>query len=218
MFSVGTQPCHFRINQLQFPHTLPSPCLLTRHRHPACTHPPIPPCPALPCLSPVLEKPSPAQPSLQRRASPAQHPTAQPSAPGWALEHKERFSNNFSRTQPAARPSPSSRSSPAPNPQPPYPVSSPAPAPGPAPTPQRQPILPPSVSGPSPNPHPQSPHPQPGRPAPAQASSPAQPLHPAQHPAPDSKCGSKKKLPKTFGQNFRSKLIGTQTLNNFYKP
>ena len=31
-------------------------------------------------------------------------------------------------------------------------------------------------------------------------------LHPAQHQAPDSKCGSKKKLPKTFDQNFRPKL------------
>ena len=54
--------------------------------------------------------------------------------------------------------------------------------------------------------------PQPSRPSQPQPqpqlspgqSSPAQPLHPAQHPAPDSKCGSKKKkLTKTFG---RSKL------------
>ena len=52
-------------------------------------------------------------------------------------------------------------------------------------------------------------------PSPAQPR-PGQPLHPAQHPAPDAKCGSKKKAfrPKRFGQN----VIGTQTLNNFYKP
>ena len=54
--------------------------------------------------------------------------------------------------------------------------------------------------------------------------SPQQPPSPtAQHPAPDSKCGSRKNLPKTFAQNFRTKrfgqnVIGTQTLNNFYKP
>ena len=49
----------------------------------------------------------------------------------------------------------------------------------------------------------------------------SQPPAPAQPPAPTPTPKIRfqpENLVKTFGQNFRSKLIGTQTLNNFYKP
>ena len=121
-----------------------------------------------------------------------------------------------------AQPSPAQPSPAHPSPAQPSPAQ-------PSPAQPQRPAQPspaqPSQPSPGPSPAPAQPSPAQAQPSPAQPS-PAQPAQPspAQPTAPDAKCGSKK---KTFAQNFRPKLshktfgqnvIGTQTLNNFYKP
>ena len=83
----------------------------------------------------------------------------------------------------------------------PFQRSQPRPRPSPSPAPSHfpTPAQPPPTQPPSPQPPAQS---QP-------SASPAQPQ--------TQNMVAKNKL-STFGQNFSSKLIGTQTLNNFYQP
>ena len=115
------------------------------------------------------------------------------------------------RSRPAQQPA-----APATN-QPPATAPAPAPAPAPAQPSPAQFTQSGTAGLTQPSPEPPFTLASPAQPQP----SPAQPLHLAQSStAPDSKCGSKKKkLPKTFHpKRFGQNVIGTQTLNNFYKP
>ena len=151
--------------------------------------------------------------NLLKPLGPSRAPANQ--SPNRLPKPKIGFQPSPSPTVPA--PSPSPKAPPA-QPKPPPPPPSPQPSPQPpAPHPSRPPApnlrrkaQPPSFSSSQPSPQPQ-PQPQPklGPKPPAPA------LAPAPAPAPATG-GSKKKTfrSKRFAQNFRSKLIGTQTLHN----